>query len=240
MVALSVARREIPHVAMVAFQLNSRRLGCKSCVRCRRRGREARRGLAPCSTSRTLAPPLDWSRFEWSRVLGALDRPCARLPAFGRFPRTSRSHSSGASRWDSGRRFEAAPGGSQRTVRESPDQIAVVTHHNQIRDRDLAGVVVRIQVRLLQGHRLDSWVRRDAGGLNPSRGANRGAATSRDARDADARGIDATGQQIAAGCVAGEQCVDDERQIADAYDCICRVQWKHSRRRQSIRARAQG
>ena len=43
-------------------------------------------------------------------------------------------------------------------------------------------------------------------------------------RDADAIGIDATGERIVAGCVAGEQRVNDERQIADAHDWIRRVQ----------------
>ena len=135
MVASSVARREIPHVAMVTFQeclpegngmqldlgnqnlvrdhriqrdcigrqerrgigepvlgilrrvneWNSRRLGRKSCVRCRRRGREARRGSAPYSTGRTLAPPLDWSRFDWSTVRRALDRPERGFPRLVNF-----------------------------------------------------------------------------------------------------------------------------------------------------------
>ena len=43
-------------------------------------------------------------------------------------------------------------------------------------------------------------------------------------RDADASGIDAAGKRIATGCVAGEQRVNDERQIADAHDWIRRVQ----------------
>ena len=70
--------------------------------------------------------PVDWSQFDWSTVRGAPDRPIARLPAFGQFPRTSWSHGLGASRWDSGRRFEAAPGRFLRTMLELPDHIANV------------------------------------------------------------------------------------------------------------------
>ena len=96
--------------------------------------------------------------------------------------------------------------------------------HHQIGNCDRAGVIQRQGSRLVKDHGLDSRVGSDAIGGPASRRANGRATACGVARDADSVGIDAVDSSSSSVGAAGEQDVDHQGQVADAGDCVIRVQ----------------